>query len=86
MLSRMSSKTKPMRNTAVIMNEGMSYLLEKLGTLETEMFISHILHEPFDYTKWRKDNLYTDTSLDELNQKAAQYSKDHPFRQNNAVS
>jgi hypothetical protein len=70
-----------MRNTAVIMNEGMRYLLEKLGTLETEIFISHILREPFDYTEWRKDNLYADMSLHELNEKAAQYSKEHPFRQ-----
>ncbi|MDR3171500.1 MAG: hypothetical protein LBU17_07730 [Treponema sp.] len=70
-----------MRNTAVIMNEGMRYLLEKLGTLETEIFISHILREPFDYTKWRRDNLYANMSLHELNQKAAQYSKEHPFRQ-----
>jgi hypothetical protein len=70
-----------MRNTAVIMNEGMRYLLEKLGTVETEIFISHILREPFNYTKWRCDTLYADMSLHELNQNAAEYSKEHPFRQ-----
>ena len=42
--------------------------------------ISHLLREPFDYTKWRRDNLYDDMSLHELNQKAAQYAKDHPFK------
>jgi hypothetical protein len=62
-----------------LMNKGMNYLLEKLGVLETEIFISHLLREPFDYTKWRRDNLYGDMSLHELNQKAAQYAKDHPF-------
>ncbi|MCL2380724.1 MAG: hypothetical protein FWC64_03905 [Treponema sp.] len=69
-----------MNDTTVIMNKGMSYLLEKLGVLETEIFISHLLREPFDYTKWRRDNLYDELSLQELNQKAAQYAKDNPFR------
>jgi len=68
-----------MSDTAVIMNRGMNCLLEKLGVLETEIFISHLLREPFDYTKWRRDNLYDNMSLHELNQKAAQYAKDHPF-------
>ena len=68
-----------MNSTSVIMNKGMNYLLEKLGALETEIFISHLLREPFDYTKWRRDNLYTDMPLNELNQKAAQFAKDHPF-------
>jgi hypothetical protein len=67
-----------MNDTTAIMNKGMNYLLEKLGALETEIFISRLLREPFDYTKWRRDNLYADT-LHELNQKAAQYAKDHPF-------
>jgi len=68
-----------MSDTAVIMNKGMRCLLEKLGTIETEIFISHLLREPFDYTKWRRDNLYADMSLHELNQKAAQYAKDYPL-------
>ena len=51
-----------MHDTAVIMNNGMNYLLEKLGALETEIFISHLLREPSDYTKWRQDHLYNDVS------------------------
>ena len=69
-----------MSDTAVIMNKGIHCLLEKLGVFETEIFISHLLREPFDYTKWRRDNMYADLSLHELNQKAAQYAKDHPFK------
>lgn len=65
-----------MTDTAAIMNKGMNYLIEKLGVLETEIFVSHLLREPFDYTKWRKENLYTNMSLHELNQKAAQYAKE----------
>jgi hypothetical protein len=69
-----------MSDTAVIVNKGMNYLLEKLGDIETEIFISHLLREPFDYTKWRRDNLYADMSLHELNQEAAQYAKEHPLK------
>ena len=63
-----------MRNTAVILNEGMEYLLEKLGVLETEIFISHLLREPFDYTAWQKEH-YAVISVSELNQKAVDYMK-----------
>ena len=66
-----------MNNTAAIMSKGMNYLLEKMGPFETEIFISNLLREPFDYTKWSRDNLYSDMSLHELNQKAAQYAKEH---------
>ena len=69
-----------MNNTTLIMNKGMNCLLEKLGALETEIFISNLLREPFDYTKWQRDNLYTGISLNELNKSAAQYSKDHPLK------
>jgi len=30
----------------------------------------------FDYTKWRRDNLYENMSLSELNKKAAEFAKD----------
>ena len=69
-----------MNDTVAIINKGMNYLLEKLGAIETEIFISHLLRESFDYTKWRRDNLYEGISLHELNQKAAQYAKEHPFK------
>ena len=65
-----------MYNTIAIMREGMNCLLEKLGTIETEIFISHLLREPFDYTQWRRDNLYNGVSLRELNRQAAQYAKE----------
>ena len=46
-----------------IMNRGMSCLLEKLGVVETEQFISTIIREKFDYTKWQQqrfDNMSSD--------------------------
>jgi hypothetical protein len=67
-----------MRNTAAILNDGMNCLLEKLGVIETEIFISHILREPFDYTAWQKEH-YARISLRELNQKAVDYATSRPF-------
>jgi hypothetical protein len=50
-----------MRSTSVIVDEG----------------VNCFLREPFDYTKWRRDNLYEDLSLSELNKKAAEFAKDN---------
>ena len=54
-----------------IMDLGISYLIEKLGTVDTERFISTILREKSDYTKWRaryfpdlsSPLIFTDVSL-----------------------
>ncbi|GHV24883.1 hypothetical protein FACS1894176_02140 [Bacteroidia bacterium] len=62
-----------MYNTAAIMNEGMNCLMEKLGTIETEIFISQIIREPFDYTKWQRER-YAHYSVSELNKKAVEYA------------
>jgi hypothetical protein len=66
-----------MRNQSIIMSDAISCLLEKLGPLETEVFISNLLREPFDYTKWQREHLFQDMSLQELNSKASQYVKEH---------
>ncbi|MCL2118135.1 MAG: hypothetical protein FWH27_06865 [Planctomycetaceae bacterium] len=66
-----------MRSQNIIMSEAICCLLEKLGPLETEVFISHLLREPFDYTQWQRDHLFQGMSLRELNRTAAQYVKDH---------
>ena len=67
-----------MNSTTEIMERGISCLLEKLGTIETERFISTIMRERFDYTKWRKDH-FVDMTVDELNSAAADYDSVHPF-------
>lgn len=64
-------------NTAEIMEKGMTCLLENLGTVETEHFISVIIRERFDYTKWRKE-YFGDASVEELNAAAAAYAQEHP--------
>lgn len=65
-----------MYNTTAIMNAGMDYLVEKLGVIETEIFISQIIREPFDYTKWQREH-YADMSVSELNKRAVEYAKNN---------
>lgn len=65
-------------NSAEIMERGMSCLLEQLGVIETEKFISTIIRERFDYTKWRRA-YFGDASVKEINQEAVAYAHEHPF-------
>ena len=48
---------------------GLRALIEALGIVEAERFITLILREPFDYTQWQKQ-LWTERSVDELGQAA----------------
>ena len=48
---------------------GLRALVEALGTVEAERFITLILREPFDYTQWQRQ-LWADKSVDELSQAA----------------
>ncbi|HCC37798.1 MAG TPA: hypothetical protein DEQ14_09360 [Treponema sp.] len=46
-------------------NEGMKILINNLGAVEAERFISLIIREPFDYTEWQRD-LFNNLSVKEL--------------------
>jgi len=67
-------------NSMVLLSKGMSCLMENLGLVETERFISLINSESFDYTEWRRDNLFVGMTVEELSEKAMQY------RQEKAIS
>jgi hypothetical protein len=68
-----------MRSTTVIRKEGMECLIEKLGVLETEVFIANLLRDRFDYTEWQRD--YFDRhGLDDFLGKAAEYDQKVPFK------
>ena len=66
-----------MRNTTVVMEEGIDLLLRNLGVLETELFISTLLKEPFDYTEWQKKH-YADVDLHTFNMRAVAFDKNNP--------
>ena len=61
-----------------IMDLGISCLIEKLGTVDTERFISTIIREKSDYTKWRA-RYFSDLSSDEFNEAAVAYGKANPL-------
>ncbi|MDR1492540.1 MAG: hypothetical protein LBT05_07450 [Planctomycetaceae bacterium] len=69
-----------MRSVAVIRKEGMEYLTEKLGILETEVFISSLLRDRFDYTEWQRDYFDNKFSAEEFLQNAADFDKRFPFK------
>ena len=56
--------------TDAIISAGMKLLRENLGTIETEIFITKINSNEFDYTKWR-ENLWEDLTPKELFDRAA---------------
>ena len=58
----------------LIKKEGFEVLRNKLGEVNMERFIVLVNREKFNYTKWRK-NLFEDLKLEELAEKADQYSK-----------
>jgi len=45
-----------------------------LGDIDAERFVSLILREPFDYTKWRRD-LWAQKSVEEISAAAAALRK-----------
>ena len=61
--------SKTSRNDTLVRSEGMRILLEGLGKVDAERFISLIIKEPFDYTNWQKD-LFSDMNVRELSNNA----------------
>ena len=63
-----------MRADMLIKEEGMRALSDKLGLVEAERFISLVMREKFDYTKWQ-ENLYQNETLKDLAEKADNFWK-----------
>jgi len=61
-----------MQSNAVLKDEGMRILVEKLGLVEAERFIVSLRREPFDYTKWRH-GLFKEVPLDTFLTDAQKY-------------
>jgi hypothetical protein len=58
-------------------NQGMKVLINNLGKVEAERFISLIIREPFDYTEWQRD-LFNDMSVKELSNLAMREYQSNP--------
>jgi len=53
--------------------KGLAFLTKSLGDVEAERFITLILKEPFDYTKWRQ-GLHEDLSIEKISKRAMKLS------------
>ncbi len=60
-----------------IFSAGIKLLKENLGLIETELFISYLKKEQFDYTEWSQ-NLYNNMTADELTAAAIKFAKENP--------
>jgi len=65
--------------TDAIMSSGMKCLVEKLGTVEAEMFISIIRENTFDYTEWRRNNIWQGMSVDDIFKLAAKREREKVY-------
>lgn len=67
-----------MESMTEIMNKGMKCLTQHLGSIEAEQFISIIIREKFDYTKWQRE--YFDAKSPEaISNEASSFENSHPF-------
>ena len=58
-----------------IKSQGLDALISSLGEVQAERFISLILRQPFDYTKWQK-KLWLDKSIEEISNMAMDYRRE----------
>lgn len=66
-----------MNSTAEILDRGMQCLTNGLGSVDAERFLSTLMRERFDYTKWQR--AYFDSMQPgEFHSNAVEYAKSHP--------
>ena len=63
-----------MKTDSEIRASGMRALTDALGTVEAARFVTLLLREPFDYTKWRKD-LWRGRSVEDISHAAGRRLK-----------
>ena len=54
--------------------KGMEALIGQLGEVQAERFISLIMREPFDYTKWQR-YLWPDKTVEEISSTAMTFRR-----------
>jgi hypothetical protein len=59
--------------------KGMKVLTRGMGKVEAERFISLLLREPFDYTRWQQD-LFSNMSVKELSNMAMEHRRTYKSR------
>jgi hypothetical protein len=74
-----------MTNSTALLDRGIRCLNNELGILDAERFVALILIEPFNYTEWRKNNLFAGMSIDEIIDEADEYCKENALQPTEAV-
>jgi hypothetical protein len=62
---------------STLVETGLAHLGEIFDTLEIQEFISQIRNKHFDYTEWRKENLFPGMSLEDILDHAAEHECVH---------
>lgn len=57
---------------AALLSAGMKTLRDTLGTVRSEVFVTLIKQKGFDYTEWRRDNLWSGMSSEEISDRAVE--------------
>ena len=57
-----------------IRRKGLRVLIDALGNVNAEKFISLIIKEPFDYTEWQS-NLWNNNSVEQISESALHFRK-----------
>lgn len=67
-----------MGNVVEILDQGFACLVDHLGVIEAEYFISLIKRDDFDYTLWQRE-YFDKMESGEFAAKASAYADRHPF-------
>ena len=67
-----------MYTTTELMSLGMNCLVERFGVVDAERFITAVIRESSDYTKFRK-TLFEGKTLEQIVDNAAEFDQEHPF-------
>ena len=65
-------------STTELMSRGMECLLRELGIIDAEQFISVIIRERDDYTKWQRD-YFDRMDPNTIITEALAYDKENPY-------
>ncbi len=73
-----------MTNTVQILDQGFACLVDNMGVIDAEYFISLIKRDDFDYTVWQRE-YFDKMESGEFAAKASAYADNHPYTGNAQV-
>ena len=67
-----------MANAAKILDQGFTCLVDGMGVVDAEYFISLIKRDDFDYTVWQRE-YFDKMKQGEFGTRASAYAEKHPY-------